>query len=86
MVITIGKLHKELEKLIKEGHARKPVCVDKRSFHHPLEDDGATILDIKKVSIQWIATLNDEDGGFVINKDGTERGESVCVISGGWKE
>lgn len=39
MGMTIGKLHKELEKLIKEGHARKP-----------------------------------------------ERGETVCVISGGCKE
>lgn len=85
MGMTIGKLHKELEKLIKAGHARRPVSVDKRSFYHPLESDGATILDIKEVSMQWVATL-DDDGGFAMNKDGTERGKTVLVISGGWKE
>jgi hypothetical protein len=85
MGMTIGKLHKELEELIKAGHRRKPVCVDKQSFYHPLESDGATILDIKEVSMQWVATL-DDDGEFAMNKDGTERGKTVLVISGGWKE
>lgn len=86
MGMTIRKLHKELEELIKAGHRRKPVCVDKQSFYHQLESDGATILDIKEVALQWIATFNEGDEGFVINKDGSERGETVCVISGGWKE
>ena len=43
-MMTIGRLHKLLGKMVEQGHARKPVCADKGTFFHPLESDGITIL------------------------------------------
>lgn len=80
--MTVTKLHQLLGALIAAGHGRKPVQVNKASFTHPLEQDGAVILDIERViGPKWIG-MADDDGGTKWNKDGTEAGKNVVVIEG----
>lgn len=80
--MNVNQLHKALGKLVAEGHGRKPVCVNKATFHHPLEMDGAVILGLKSVvGPQWIA-MTDDDGGTKFNKDGTESGTYTVVLEG----
>lgn len=79
--MTLLKLHKIISKAIEMGHGRKPVCVDKSTFQHALESDGAVILHAKSAFLQWVPTL-DDDGGTKWNKDGTEAGKSCFVIEG----
>lgn len=86
MSTTVARLHKHLGELIAEGHGRKPVCVDKSTFGHPLEEDGAVILDVAHVGpVRWIG-MADDDGGTKVNKDGTEAGRYVIIISGNDRE
>lgn len=83
MSFTVARLHKELGKLIEQGHGRKPVQVNKQSFRHPLEEDGAVILDIEGIEgPKWI-TMTDDDGGTKFNRDGTESGKRVVILKGG---
>ena len=83
MSFTVARLHKELGQLIEQGHGRKPVQVNKASFYHPLEEDGAVILDIETVEgPTWIG-MADDDGGTKYNRDGTESGERVIILKGG---
>lgn len=83
MSMTVATLHKRLSALIDAGHGRKPVLVDKPSFTHPCEQDGTTILEISSVDgPKWIP-ICDDDGGTKWNKDGTESGKTVIVLSGG---
>lgn len=81
-MITVNKLHKMLGKMIEQGHGRKPVCVNKQSFSHPLEGDGTVILELAGADVQWIPT-SDDDGGTRYNKSGTESGRVCCVLNGG---
>lgn len=82
MSLTVAALHKKLGELIAAGHARKPVLVNKPSFTHPLEQDGAVLLDVEAVEgPQWIPMCND-DGGTKWNKDGTESGRTVVILKG----
>lgn len=82
MSYTVARLHKELGKLIEQGHGRKPVQINKQSFHHILEDDGAVIMDIEAIEgPKWIPLI-DADGGTKWNRDGTESGYRVVVLSG----
>jgi hypothetical protein len=82
MSMTVQRLHKQLGALIEAGHGRKTVCVDKESFSHPLEADGAVILDVLCVDgPKWIGISND-DGGTNWNKDGTESSKHVVILSG----
>ena len=79
---TVAKLHKLLGALIEQGHGRKPVCVDKSTFSHPLESDGALILDVDSVEgPRWIC-MADDDGGTKWNSDGSESGRQVVIIKG----
>ncbi len=80
--MTVAKLHKLLGALIDEGQGRRPVCVSKTSFYHPLENDGATILDVTEATAESI-TMADDDGGDATNKDGSERLRKVFVLGGG---
>ena len=81
--MTVNQLHKLLGALIAAGHGRKPVQVNKASFRHPLEEDGAVILDIERIDgPKWIG-MTDDDGGTKWNKDGSESGRLVVVIDGG---
>lgn len=81
--MTITALHKLLGKQIENGHGRKPVCVDKSSFKHPLEDDGAVILDVASAKLTWVPQV-DEDGGMKENADGTEAHRTCFVLNGGY--
>lgn len=81
MGLTINRLHKELGKLIEDGHGRKPVSINKNSFIHALETDGCIILPVKAIGVEWVPTISDE-GGFKENADGSESGKNVCVLSG----
>jgi hypothetical protein len=82
MSMTVAALHKKLGELIAEGHGRKPITVNKRTFYDPCEDDGACILAVHGVEgPRWINTV-DDDGGAKINKDGTEAGKRLVVLYG----
>lgn len=81
MNYTVARLHKELGKLIEVGHGRKPVYVNKQSFQHNCESDGAVILALCGMGIQWVPTM-DDDGGTKWNKDGTESGKVLLVLTG----
>jgi hypothetical protein len=80
--MTLNRLYRIIGKLIAEGHGREPVCVNKVSFSHALESDGAVILPVEDISIKCINIL-DEDGGIQMNKDGTERTRMTAVLAGG---
>lgn len=79
---TVARLHKMLGDLIAAGHGRKPVCIDKASFYHPLEQDGATIIDISGVAGPKFICKADDDGGQAFNKDGTEAGRMTVILFG----
>ncbi len=82
MPMTVAALHKRLGELIVAGHGRKPVCVNKRTFYDPCEQDGAVILAVHGVEgPRWIYTT-DDDGGSKINKDGTEAGKRLVILYG----
>lgn len=81
--MNVNQLHKALSKLVAEGHGRKPVCVNKATFHHPLEMDGAVILDLKAIAGPSFVTMTDDDGGTKFNKDGSESGKYIVVLEGG---
>ena len=42
--MQVRTLYALLGQLIEQGHGRKPVCINKRTFNHVLEDDGAVIV------------------------------------------
>lgn len=80
--MTIAKLHKMLCALVEDGHGRRPVCVNKESFYHPLEGDGVSILDVTEARTDTI-TIADDDGWAAFNKDGSEKTRKVFVLGGG---
>lgn len=80
--MTVAKLHKLLGTLVEEGQGRRPVCVNKSSFYHPLESDGVAILDVTEAKADTI-TMADDDGWTVSNNDGSEKTRKVVVIGGG---
>lgn len=82
MGMTVARLHKILGSMIEAGNGRRPVCVDKESFYHPLEADGATILHVTDADAKTI-NMTDDDGGTAVNADGSERLRKVFVLGGG---
>lgn len=82
--MTVSKLHKRLGEMIEAGYGRRPVCVNKESFFHPLENDGVLILDVTEAKSDVI-NMADDDGGISINKDGSEKIRKVVVLSGGYQ-
>ena len=81
MRYTIAKLHKELQKLIDQGHGRKIVNINKASFQHNLESDGGVIMEVEGLGIQTVPVI-DDDGGTKWNKDGSEASMTVLVLAG----
>ncbi len=67
--MTINQLQKILAKLIEQGAGRRAVCVDKCSFTHPLESDGAMILSVESAAAQ-VVEMSDDDGGTKTLSDG----------------
>ena len=80
--MTVAKLHKLLGEMVDAGNGRRPVCVNKASFFHPLESDGVAILDVTEAKAETI-TMADDDGWTAINKDGSEKTRKVFVLGGG---
>lgn len=79
--MTINALYKQLSELVKQGHGRKTVCVDKGTFTHPLEDDGELILEVMAAQIARVDML-DEDGNYKELADGTISKRTFLVLRG----
>ena len=79
--MTVGKLHKILNRLVLNGHGRKPVSIAKDTFTHPLESDGVSVLPIDDVKIVWVP-MADDDGGIKENKDGSESMRREILLLG----
>lgn len=75
--MTVAKLHKLLGAMVDEGQGRRPVCVNKASFYHPLESDGVVILDVTEAKAELI-TIADDDG-FITNQ-----ARKVFILGGGY--
>lgn len=82
--LTVGRLHKILGEMVADGRARRPICINKDSFWHPLESDGVVILDVTEVKEQCVIQ-SDDDGGAKTNKDGTESLRQCVVLGGGYE-
>jgi hypothetical protein len=85
MAMTIAKMHKLLGEMIQNGHGRKRVCVDKSTFRHPLEGDGAVILDVDSMEVVSFPML-DDDGFTKTRSDGSESCHTAAVICGDYTE
>jgi len=79
--MTINKLHKELGKLIKQGHSRRAICISKSTFAHALESDGCTVLEVKGLDIVTYPII-DDDGGFKELANGKEATKTDLVLYG----
>ncbi len=79
--MTLNKLHSLVLRLIKQGHGRKSVFIDKSTFQHNLESDGCVVLPVSAAEMRTYRILND-DGGTHINADGTERQRTSMVLVG----
>ena len=82
MTFTVARLHKELGKLIEQGHGRKPVQINKESFRNPLENEGVVIMDVESITGPTWIPMSDDDGGTKWNADGTESGMRVIILRG----
>ncbi len=79
--ITVNRLHKMLGAMIEQGHGRLPVCVDKPTITHPLEGDGACIIEISGCEYQVVPQM-DGDGFMQTNSRGGECYRKCVVIYG----
>lgn len=79
--MTINQLHKLTAKLIAQGAGRRGVCVSKDTFTHPLESDGATILDVEHADLKVFPML-DDDGGSAVDSRGREKTIMALVLEG----
>jgi hypothetical protein len=80
--MTTAKLHKLLGKLIREGHGRMQVCIDKSKCTHPLEGDGVCVIPITSVEVQTHELL-DDDGGWKVLSSGRVAERTALVIEAG---
>ena len=83
--MTINQLHKITAKLIEQGAGRRGVCVSKTTFTHPLESDGATILDVEHADLKVFPML-DDDGGTDVDSRGREKTTMALVLEGSARE
>ena len=79
--MTIQKLYNALQSYIKQGRGRLPLVINKRTFAHPLEQDGCCMLDVENYKVGRHNVL-DGDGHCIVNKDGTERQMLAFVLMG----
>lgn len=79
--MTVNKLLKLLQSAADRGLGRCPVCIDKPTFTHPLESDGAIILDVSGVRDESVQMLND-DGGITHGPRDTERYRYSIILHG----
>lgn len=83
--MTINQLHKITAKLIAAGAGRRGVCVSKDTFTHPLESDGATILDVSHADLRSFPMM-DDDGGTAVDSRGREKNIVAFVLEGSARE
>lgn len=83
--MTINQLHKITAKLIAQGAGRRGVCVSKDTFTHPLESDGAPILDVCHADLKMFP-MADDDGGTAIDSRGREKYSTALVLEGSARE
>lgn len=83
--MTISKLHKLLGKLIAEGHGRKTVDINKRTFTHPLESDGVCIMPVAAIELKNCSVI-DDDGGSKVTSRGVEVTRTSLVLTGGGED
>jgi len=79
--MQIRNLHRILSELIREGHSYSTVCINKRTFEHALESDGAVIMEVKSVEVQNYPVL-DDDGGMKHTEDGYGVTKTSLVLKG----
>lgn len=79
--MTINKLLKLCEVAIAAGHGRAKVCVEKPTFTHPLEGDGAVILDAYHAAVESVVQM-DDDGGTKTDSRGRECYRMCFVLHG----
>ena len=58
--MTVNALYRKLQKLCRDGHGRRRVSIDKSTFTHPLEADGAVVLDIESVHVRSVPQVDDD--------------------------
>jgi hypothetical protein len=80
-MITLNKLHKEIGKAIEQGWGYRYVYVNKKTFSHPLESDGAVILPVENAEIESFPMI-DDDGFSKTRKDGTEIDRIGLILTG----
>lgn len=79
--MTVRKLIAILQRALLDGHGNCAACIDKQTFTHPLESDGACILDINGCRFESVQMLN-EDGGMWHGKHGREKYRATIVLYG----
>ena len=83
MTMTVAKLHRLLGEIVKRGHGRKPVCINKETFLDNRESEGCVILGVDTIEGPVFVPNCDDDGGFKENADGSESGRMTVVLKGG---
>ena len=81
--MTIIKLHKILSKAIAEGHGRKLVCVNKLTFTHALEEDGACILPVCAADMDRHEMLDDDGGSKELANRRIATRMAMVLLGGG---
>ena len=79
--MQIRKLHRLLSELIDGGHGHKEVMINKNTFSHPLESDGAVIMPIESIYLDWYE-LMDGDGFTEVDSRGCEKVKLSLIMDG----
>ena len=79
--MTVGQLNKITKEMVKNGRSRMNVCIDKSTFSHPLEEEGAVIMDVGSADTQMFPSM-DGDGFTEFRKDGSEKQKTSLVFCG----
>ena len=77
--MTVHQLHKQLGKLIAQGHGRKQVVVDRASFYHKLDNVIYLYVDYAELSSYQ---LLDDEGHILRNASYEERSITALVLLG----
>lgn len=79
--MTVAKLHKLLGQMIADGLGHRQVLVNKPTFTHNLEGDGAVMLPVCGVA-PHVCEYLDGDGFTATRKDGTPCSMSCVLLFG----
>lgn len=79
--MTINALKKLVDKLVEQGNGRRQVCINKQTFNHPLESDGAVIQVVTGGEMDCHEML-DDDGGMKELANGQTAYRTALVLKG----